>query len=89
AVALPAVKGVWVGAGHGFRAYPQLEQGVSGPSRPGEVRPALAEIFADVLPQARAVLPLARAEWAEGRILTPAEAQPVYLRDDVAKVPQA
>ncbi|MFM8517140.1 MAG: tRNA (adenosine(37)-N6)-threonylcarbamoyltransferase complex dimerization subunit type 1 TsaB, partial [Nevskiaceae bacterium] len=47
AVALPAVKGVWVGAGHGFRAYPQLEQGVSGPSRPGEVRPALAEIFAD------------------------------------------
>jgi len=79
---LPSVPGVWVGVGHGFRAYPQL----------GELRAAgvtLDEIFAEMLPQAREVLPLARAEWAAGRILKPVEAQPVYLRDDVAKVPQA
>jgi tRNA threonylcarbamoyladenosine biosynthesis protein TsaB len=81
-VVLPPVPGAWVGAGHGFRAYPQL----------CELRAAgvmLDEIFAEMLPQAREVLPLARAEWAAGRILRPAEAQPVYLRDDVAKVPQA
>ena len=81
-VVLPAVSGVWVGAGHGFRAYPQL----------AELQHAgggFTEIFAEVLPQAREVLPLARAEWAAGRILKPVEAQPVYLRDDVAKVPQS
>jgi tRNA threonylcarbamoyladenosine biosynthesis protein TsaB len=81
-VVLPSVPGVWVGAGHGFRTYPQL----------GELRAAavtLDEIFADLLPQAREVLPLARAEWAAGRILKAAEAQPVYLRDEVAKVPKA
>jgi tRNA threonylcarbamoyladenosine biosynthesis protein TsaB len=88
-VVLPAASGVWVGAGHGFRAYPQLEQAAPASSRPGEARPGFTEIFADLLPQAREVLPLARAEWAAGRILKPAEAQPVYLRDDVAKVPQA
>jgi tRNA threonylcarbamoyladenosine biosynthesis protein TsaB len=88
-VVLPATSGVWVGAGHGFRAYPQLEQAAPASSRPGEARPGFTEIFADLLPQAREVLPLARAEWAAGRILKPAEAQPVYLRDDVAKVPQA
>ena len=88
-VVMPATSGVWVGAGHGFRAYPQLEQAAPASSRPGEARPGFTEIFADLLPQAREVLPLARAEWAAGRILKPAEAQPVYLRDDVAKVPQA
>jgi len=81
-VVLPEVPGVWVGAGHGFRAYPQLcELHAAGVT--------LNEIFADVLPQARELLPLARAEWAAGRILKPAEAQPVYLRNEVAKVPQA
>jgi tRNA threonylcarbamoyladenosine biosynthesis protein TsaB len=87
-VVMPATSGVWVGAGHGFRAYPQLEQAAPASSRPGEARPGFTEIFADLLPQAREVLPLARAEWAAGRLLRPAEAQPVYLRDDVAKVPQ-
>ena len=87
-VVLPATSGVWVGAGHGFRAYPQLEQASPASSRPGEARPGFTEIFADLLPQAREVLPLARAEWVAGRLLKPAEAQPVYLRDDVAKVPQ-
>ena len=91
-VVLPAASGVWVGAGHGFRAYPQLaelQQVGLGQGEPGEAGPGFTEIFADLLPQAREVLPLARAEWAAGRILKPAEAQPVYLRDDVAKVPQA
>ena len=87
-VVMPATSGVWVGAGHGFRAYPQLEQAAPASSRPGEARPGFTEIFADLLPQAREVLPLARAEWVAGRLLKPAEAQPVYLRDDVAKVPQ-
>ena len=87
-VVLPAASGVWVGAGHGFRAYPQLAELQQVGLGQGEARLGLAEIFADVLPQAREVLPLARAEWAAGRLLKPAEAQPVYLRDDVAKVPQ-
>jgi tRNA threonylcarbamoyladenosine biosynthesis protein TsaB len=94
-VVLPVASGLWVGAGHGFRAYPQLAGlrqvalGRGGPGGQGAAGPGLAEIFADLLPQAREVLPLARAEWVAGCLLKPAEAQPVYLRDEVAQGPQA
>ena len=68
----------WVGAGRGFRAYPslvaQLPSGTPPPS-------ALVEL----LPQATAILELARPEVAAGRLRPATEALPVYLRDDVAR----
>jgi tRNA A37 threonylcarbamoyladenosine modification protein TsaB len=38
-----------------------------------------------LLPQAAAILELARPEVAAGRLLPAREALPVYLRDDVAR----
>lgn len=68
----------WIGAGRGFRAYPalsaQLPLGLSPP-------PALI----DLLPQATAILEVARPEVAAGRLRPATEALPVYLRDDVAR----
>jgi len=79
-VARPTVAGVarWIGAGRGFRAYPSL-----GASLPSGVSPSAALV--DLLPQATAILELARPEVAAGRLRPAAEALPVYLRDDVAR----
>ena len=79
-VARPPVDGVarWIGAGRGFRAYPSL-----GGSLPSGVSPSAALV--DLLPQATAILELARPEVAAGRLRPAAEALPVYLRDDVAR----
>jgi tRNA threonylcarbamoyladenosine biosynthesis protein TsaB len=79
-VARPTVDGVarWIGAGRGFRAYPSL-----GASLPSGVSPSAALV--DLLPQATAILELARPEVAAGRLRPAAEALPVYLRDDVAR----
>jgi len=66
----------WMGAGHGFRAYPRLGELVS-------------ERYENLLPHAADVLALAMPEVAAGRVLAPAAALPVYVRDDVAKVPAA
>jgi tRNA threonylcarbamoyladenosine biosynthesis protein TsaB len=65
----------WLGAGRGFRAHPALVNLV-----PGTPTAAF-----DLLPQARAVLALARPEVAAGRLLPPSEALPIYVRDEVAK----
>jgi tRNA threonylcarbamoyl adenosine modification protein YeaZ len=46
-----------------------------------------AEVLPDLLPRAAEVLALARHEVAAGRILQPADALPVYVRDNVAEVP--
>ena len=68
----------WIGAGRGFRACPplaaQLPAGASPPSA-----------LVDLLPLASAILELARPEVAAGRLRPPAEALPVYVRDDVAR----
>lgn len=68
----------WTGAGRGFRAYPvlgsKLPAGIVAP-------PALI----DLLPQAAAVVELARPEVEAGRLRPASEALPVYLRDDVAR----
>ena len=78
--AAPRVGGVrWIGAGRGFRAYPAL-----GPLR----LQALEEVFDDMLPRAVDILELAVPEVLAGRVLPPAAALPIYVRDEVAKVPR-
>jgi tRNA threonylcarbamoyladenosine biosynthesis protein TsaB len=64
-----------VGAGHGWSAYPELAQAWTG---------RLASIDPDLLPRADEIAALAAIEVAAGRALPADEAQPVYLRDDVA-----
>jgi tRNA threonylcarbamoyladenosine biosynthesis protein TsaB len=65
----------WRGAGRGFRAHPSLAALV----------PGSGTAWFDLLPQAVAVLALARPEVAAGRLRPPADALPVYVRDEVAK----
>jgi tRNA threonylcarbamoyladenosine biosynthesis protein TsaB len=62
------------GAGVGFAAYPQLRGIV-----PGQ------RVTDDLGPRAGEVAQLAAADVAAGRLLSPAEALPVYLRDEVAQ----
>ncbi|HKR36769.1 MAG TPA: tRNA (adenosine(37)-N6)-threonylcarbamoyltransferase complex dimerization subunit type 1 TsaB [Steroidobacteraceae bacterium] len=62
-------------AGTGFGAYPQL-----GAGRAGIV------VHKSVLPHAREIAQLAAAELRAGRGEPPEQAQPVYLRDQVATV---
>ena len=69
---------LWTGAGRGFRAYPVLEAALPA----GSLAPAP---LVDLLPQAAAIVTLARPEVAAGRLRPAAEALPVYLRDDVAR----
>lgn len=64
-------------AGTGFKAYPQL---LARSSVPGQV------IHDAVLPRASEIAELAEAEFRAGRAKSPAEAEPVYVRDQVAHV---
>ncbi|MGC1457988.1 MAG: tRNA (adenosine(37)-N6)-threonylcarbamoyltransferase complex dimerization subunit type 1 TsaB [Steroidobacteraceae bacterium] len=76
-VQLPAdLPGPVQGAGRGFALWPSLA-----------LRPGLAVLqrHAEMLPRAREIARLAVPEWLAGRALSPEQAQPVYLRDDVAK----
>jgi tRNA threonylcarbamoyladenosine biosynthesis protein TsaB len=77
-VEFPREGSPWVAAGRGLRAWPGLAE---------RCRVAGAEILPDLLPRASEVLALARHEVAAGRILEPADALPVYVRDNVAEVP--
>jgi tRNA threonylcarbamoyladenosine biosynthesis protein TsaB len=65
-----------VGIGRGFEVYPALT------TRFGA---RLIAIHARALPRAREMLVIAEREWRAGRLRTPAEALPVYLRDEVAQ----
>ena len=76
AVRLPRSPRVTVGAGRGFRAYPQLR---------AQLGSQLAEVFDDLLPTAQSMLPQALSDWRQGLGLAAAAAQPVYLRDNVAR----
>jgi tRNA threonylcarbamoyladenosine biosynthesis protein TsaB len=63
------------GAGTGFAAYPQLRSALASvPAGIREVRPRAAEIALLAVPEVTA-----------GRLYSPEEALPVYLRDDVAR----
>jgi tRNA threonylcarbamoyladenosine biosynthesis protein TsaB len=68
----------WVAAGRGLAAWPALAE---------RCRAAGAVVLSDLLPRAAEILALARHEVAAGRILEPADALPVYVRDNVAEVP--
>jgi tRNA threonylcarbamoyladenosine biosynthesis protein TsaB len=74
-VMLPAGEGAWAVAGRGLRAWPDLAE---------RCRIAGATLYPDLLPRASEILALARPAVAGGRILDPAEALPVYVRDNVA-----
>jgi tRNA threonylcarbamoyladenosine biosynthesis protein TsaB len=63
-----------VAAGHGWSAYPLLQ----------ERHPSLAACWPDLLPRAHEIAALAALEAAAGRLVSPEDAAPVYLRDDVA-----
>jgi tRNA threonylcarbamoyladenosine biosynthesis protein TsaB len=64
------------GAGRGFALWPSLQQRLGA---------ELVQIHAQLLPRAREIARLAVPHWQAGQGLTAEQAQPVYLRDDVAK----
>jgi len=76
-VVLPAGEGAWAAAGRGLRAWPELAE---------RCRAAGAVLYPELLPRASEVLFLARHAVADGRVLDPADAVPVYVRDRVAEV---
>jgi tRNA threonylcarbamoyladenosine biosynthesis protein TsaB len=67
------------GIGRGFEVYPGLAAGFGA---------RLVAIHGRPLPRAREMLVIAEREWRAGRLRTPAEALPVYLRDEVAQPPK-
>jgi tRNA threonylcarbamoyladenosine biosynthesis protein TsaB len=69
--------GIAIGAGHGFRAYPELA-----------ALPDLAKVYPELLPRAREVLALAKPVAEAGQGVDPTQALPIYVRDEVAKVPE-
>ncbi len=73
---LPETGAGWAAAGRGLRAWPDLAE---------RCRLAGATLHVDLLPRASEVLALARPQVLAGRILDPAEALPVYVRDRVAE----
>jgi tRNA threonylcarbamoyladenosine biosynthesis protein TsaB len=77
-VEVTADRSPWVAAGRGLAAWPALAE---------RCRHCGADVLPDLLPRAAEVLALARHEVAAGRILQPADALPVYVRDNVAEVP--
>lgn len=88
-VQVPALGGAmpsaarWIGAGRGFRAYAslaRLRKEAGGP---------LVAVDDTLLPRAEDVLALAIPEVKAGRVLPASAALPVYVRDEVAKVPGA
>jgi len=73
---LPA-KQDWVAAGTGWSAYQQeFEKKITIPQ---------AHIFDDCLPSAEVIVKLAAQDYALGKQMSAHQAQPIYLRDNVAK----
>ncbi len=74
-VSLPVAEGPWAAAGRGLKAWPELAE---------RCRAAGASLYPDLLPRASEILTLARIAVAAGQMLDPADALPVYVRDNVA-----
>jgi tRNA threonylcarbamoyladenosine biosynthesis protein TsaB len=64
------------GAGRGFAVWPQLQE---------RLGMSAERVEAGLLPCAREIARLAAPLWRRGEGLEPERAQPIYLRDDVAK----
>jgi tRNA threonylcarbamoyladenosine biosynthesis protein TsaB len=79
AVELPPGNG-WQGVGSGWETYPD--------SLTARMGPALAADLGRALPDARDMLPLARAAYDRGEAVAAADALPIYLRDRVAAKPR-
>ncbi len=80
----------WMAVGTALGLHPALQALVSsGPA--GGPRDPMPGGWTDVafLPRAREILKLARVEVAAGRVRSAHEAVPVYLRDNVARLPRA
>ena len=75
-VAIAHSEDVWLAAGRGLRAWPDLS---------ARCQTAGAVLFEDLLPRASEILELARPLVAARQVLDPAEAVPVYVRDRVAE----
>lgn len=79
--AVPAATEPWRGVGTGWGRYgEQLKARIGGQS---------LAILPNALPRAASLAQLAQAAWQAGEIVTPAAAQPVYLRNQVARKPHA
>ena len=72
----PGLPGPIVGAGRGFAVWPQLQQRLGA---------QLVEVHAGLLPRAHEIARLAVPLWLAGQGVAPERAQPVYLRNDVAR----
>jgi len=67
----------WCGSGSAWKGYPeQLKQKFGNSLKP---------VMTDYLPHSTSILQLAAHEFTEGRVVEASQAQPVYLRNDVAK----
>jgi tRNA threonylcarbamoyladenosine biosynthesis protein TsaB len=75
----PGLEPALCGAGTGFAVYPELAAGLTG---------RLEQVRAELLPHAREIAVLA-AHAGLAAALPAAQAQPVYLRNDVAALPAA
>ncbi len=75
AVPAPPAGATVVAAGHGWSAYPALEERLGA---------RLAACWPDLLPDAVTIARLALHELAAGRTCSAVDAEPVYLRNDVA-----
>jgi len=74
AVLLPSmVRAAWHGAGNGFAAYPALATQL-----------AIDDVFADAVPDARAIGELGEPRLARGEGVAAADALPLYVRHRVA-----
>ncbi|MCG2579333.1 MAG: tRNA (adenosine(37)-N6)-threonylcarbamoyltransferase complex dimerization subunit type 1 TsaB [Marinobacter sp.] len=74
AVSLPPLDGCWFGVGQGWQLREQMPQPLVS---------AVSQIDDTLVPRARCVARLAHHELAAGGGVSAAEAQPVYVRDEV------
>lgn len=87
---LPAVAAAgsarWIAAGRGLRAYAGLRERLEASLPRAPESPGLFHaVYDELLPSAEGVLAIAREAWREGRTVSAFEAEPVYVRDDVAR----
>ncbi len=73
-------KGKWLAAGTGWGSYAALMQ--------ADTDITICDTLADCLPSASAIVSIAVQEYRQGNTVKAAQAQPVYLRNDVAKKPR-